>query len=421
VLALPTTGYWPYSGNSGAAGVTAPIHDGGSYAVDDFTELSVVKSLNLSGVSRTGSTILFFDDPSPTHNYSEPNYELLGTSRGIDAQTEIPEIGNLTNPHWQSTKTLNFTAFRNLGFVGVIASWVNTSDDDASMQFLPEVGAPGNGSVLYDVPSLYVGNSTGQLIRELLANGEVDTATIVLNAPSYEVPTQTVIGHLDGTAGTNDTILLYTHSDGPSIIEENGPILLLTLAEVLARQRPNINIDFVITTGHMSGGHLNESAWMGQRPDLLENARAAIVCEHFGAIEWKDDFSTGVPVYQATGRLEPMWTMGNASSASNLLHQLYFEAFNGTSDDLRMAMVSPLTVDGLKSKWYGVGGSSELGASNIPTIGIIPQPDYLWAQIVDGGWSKLDIPEAIEQLNVILRLLTLLDEVFVSPAGLGQH
>jgi hypothetical protein len=48
---------------------------------------------------------------------------------------------------------------------------------------------------------------------------------------------------------------------------------------------------------------------MDERPDILQNAKAAIVCEHFGAMEWKDSFSTGAPVYQATGRLEPMWTM----------------------------------------------------------------------------------------------------------------
>ena len=83
------------------------------------------------------------------------------------------------------------------------------------MQFLPEVGAPGNGSVLYDVPALYVGNSTGELIRGLLADGEVSNATIVLNAPSYDATTQTVISHLSGTAGTNDTIILYTHSAFP--------------------------------------------------------------------------------------------------------------------------------------------------------------------------------------------------------------
>jgi hypothetical protein len=31
--------------------------------------------------------------------------------------------------------------------------------------------------------------------------------------------------------------------DGPSIIEENGPILLLTMAEYFAVHRPSINIE----------------------------------------------------------------------------------------------------------------------------------------------------------------------------------
>ncbi|KAF5376007.1 hypothetical protein D9757_008815 [Collybiopsis confluens] len=432
-LGLPTTGYWPYSGDSGVAGVTAPLYDAGSFAVNSTSQTAVNATLDLTNLPEGGS-IVFFDNPSPTRNYSLPGYELLGTSRNIDADTEIPEIGNLTNPHWQSAKTLNFTQLQPMGVSAVIASWVNTSDDDASLQFLPNSGAPGNGSLHYDIPALYVGNSTGEVIRELVANGEVDTATVVLNAPSVQATSSTVIGHLSGTAQTNATIIVYTHSDGPSIIEENGPILLLTMAEVFARNRLSINIDFVITTGerqiyipahfisltlfsvagHVSGGHLNESNWMNTRPDLLANARAAIVCEHFGAVEWKDDFSTGVPVYQPTGRLEPMWTMANGSSASDILHQLYINAFNDTSDDLRMALLSPQIVNNQTSMWYGAGGSSILGYSDIPTIGIIPQPDYLWAQMVDGGWSRLDVPEAVEQINVILRLLTMINDAFVA-------
>lgn len=122
----------------------------------------------------------------------------------------------------------------------MISSWVHTSDENAALQFLPNAGAPGNGN-LYNVPSLYVGNSTGELIRKMVSNGEVKTATIVLDAPSYEAPTKTVIGYLPGLAGRDESLLLYTHSeytmssfcflflkksictgDGPSIIEENG-------------------------------------------------------------------------------------------------------------------------------------------------------------------------------------------------------
>ncbi|KAJ7123151.1 hypothetical protein C8R44DRAFT_876333 [Mycena epipterygia] len=182
------------------------------------------------------------------------------------------------------------------------------------------------------------------------------------------------------------------------------------MAEYFAQNPTSINLDFVITTGHMSGHHLDESLWMTERPDIVSNAKIAIACEHFGALEWKDQFNTaGKPTYKATGKLEPMWTMANASQASDVLHELYLDAFEGTPDSLRMALVAPGRLNGSRSMWYGVGGSATLGRSNLPTIGIIPQPDYLWASMVDGGWSKLDVPTAITQIEVILRLITSLD------------
>ncbi|KAJ6514987.1 hypothetical protein C8R47DRAFT_961822 [Mycena vitilis] len=109
-----------------------------------------------------------------------------------------------------------------------------------------------------------------------------------------------------------------------------------------------------------------------------------------------------------------VYTSRNSSSASDQLHGLYLDAFEGTPDTLRMAMVSPQVVNNVTSQWYGAGGSSILGYSNIPTIGIIPQPDYLWAAMSDGGWSKLDINMAITQINVILRLIVSLDQKFVA-------
>ncbi|KAJ7165857.1 hypothetical protein C8R46DRAFT_900290 [Mycena filopes] len=105
--------------------------------------------------------------------------------------------------------------------------------------------------------------------------------------------------------------------------------------------------------------------------------------------------------------------MVNSSKASDTLHQLYEDAFAGTPDTLRMAMIAPKSLNGSRSM-YGVGGSGTLGRSNIPTVGIIPQPDYLWTSMVDGGWSKLDIPTAVTQINVILRLINSLDARWVA-------
>jgi hypothetical protein len=58
-----------------------------------------------------------------------------------------------------------------------------------------------------------VGNSTGEIIRSLIKSNELDIMTVVLDAPSYEAPSYTLISHLEGEKNATDTILLYTHSE----------------------------------------------------------------------------------------------------------------------------------------------------------------------------------------------------------------
>jgi hypothetical protein len=135
----------------------------------------------------------------------------------------------------------------------------------------------------------------------------------------------------------------------------------------------------------MSGGHLDEKLWMRQRPEIRRRAKAAILCEHFGAIEWKDVWRDDVPVYEPTGRLEPMWTMAYVSFSlfmvsiytkllahyrserhteeQEILHKSYIDAFDGTPDWLRMAMVSPQKVGGIKYRWY-VNCSNQISRNN---------------------------------------------------------
>ncbi|KAJ7130808.1 hypothetical protein C8R43DRAFT_896080 [Mycena crocata] len=88
-IGVPTTGYWPYSGDSGLKGVTAPVLDAGSFGLLPNQD-GDPSTLNLTGLPPAGG-IIFFDNPSPTRNYSEPGYGLLGTSRSIPASA-IPEV-----------------------------------------------------------------------------------------------------------------------------------------------------------------------------------------------------------------------------------------------------------------------------------------------------------------------------------------
>ncbi|PBK76063.1 hypothetical protein ARMSODRAFT_421970 [Armillaria solidipes] len=76
-ISLPTTGYWPYSGNSGLEGVTAPMADGGTFGINP-DQTADNSTLDFSQVQpQAPGTVLFFDNPSPTRNYLAPGYTLL--------------------------------------------------------------------------------------------------------------------------------------------------------------------------------------------------------------------------------------------------------------------------------------------------------------------------------------------------------
>lgn len=97
-----------------------------------------------------------------------------------------------------------------LNVSAVILSWVDASDENAALQWLPNEAPSGDGT--NSCPTLYVGKSTGQKIRTLIKKRQIDTMTVVLDAPSTHSPSYTLISHLEGKKKSNDTILLYTHS-----------------------------------------------------------------------------------------------------------------------------------------------------------------------------------------------------------------
>ena len=187
-----------------------------------------------------------------------------------------------------------------------ISSWTGFSDENVELLWEPKSDLQDHE--VQHVPTLYVGEATGCMIRSMITNGEIKNMTVMLDAPSFDAPTATLIAHLPGTAGGVDSLLLYTHSDGMNIIEENGPLVVLSMVEYFARNPINLNIDVVIITGHLSSGHLNETAWLADRSDLLDKAKAAMSIEHTGPRQWQDRWEDGKWVWEDTGKDEAMFT-----------------------------------------------------------------------------------------------------------------
>jgi hypothetical protein len=108
------------------------------------------------------------------------------------------------------------------GVLGVICVWRGCAEDDVRNQYLPFT------TPYYNCPALWVGSATGDLIAEACRRG--DRANLVLEAKlDDQEETQTICAVLPRTVA-EETIIVNTHSDGPNLIEENGIIGVLALA-----------------------------------------------------------------------------------------------------------------------------------------------------------------------------------------------
>ena len=122
---------------------------------------------------------------------------------------------------------------------------------------------------------------------------------------------------------------------------------------------------------------------------MITRAVAAITVEHLGCREWMDNAAM---TDEPTGKNE--WSV--AITPDKAMGRALVEALQGSRD--RAAVVNPAN-----GGWLGEGSS--LSRAGIPTIGYIPQPNYLLAGSADGCIEKLS-PELMHgQIQVFAKLL----------------
>jgi hypothetical protein len=99
-------------------------------------------------------------------------------------------------------------------------------------------------------------------------------------------------------------ILLHSHTDGPNGIEDNGPDLILSMAQYLSRIPQELlprSILFVLTTGHFAGGAGSRNFIHRHREDILPKIAASVTVEHVGAM----DMALTEGSFRSTGAMEP--------------------------------------------------------------------------------------------------------------------
>jgi len=363
---VPVTSYFPYSGHTPSAGVTGELVYAGS--APDF---------KLDGLQ---GKIALVDFKAGIRNWAT-EYK----SWGVHPETET--FPSSVHPARGGVNDL--TMFAKAGAVGVIIGWADVSDANAADQYTP-FSRPPQG-----VPGLYVGAKPLAALKSFAGTGA--KATVVLEADIFEdTPTDTVIATLPGTS-TDELIIVNTHTDGPNATEENGGIGLITLAKYfsrLPRADRKRTLVFPMTTGHFASPWVPSiRGFIDKNPDTIRKAVAALTVEHLGCLEWMDDAQLN---YKATGKNEWSVAITPAKGAGMAL----VDALQGSRD--RCGVVNPVAGGFL-------GEGSSLSRAGIPTIGYIPQPNYLLAGPADGCIDKLSAELMYSQLQVFAKLLHKMD------------
>jgi len=377
------TSYFPYSGQTPPSGVTGELVFAGTnpkFALDGLQ----------------GKVALI---ECPTHTREFAN---LYKVWGLHPATET--FPTATRPARGPVGDL--TPFQKAGAVGVILVWTDISDANAADQYTPFSRPPQN------IPALYVGRDTGAKLRALAGSGT--KATVVLEADVFpDTPTDTLVAMLPGVS-RNEIIIINTHTDGPNAIEENGALGIVALAKYFSRiprHDRKRTIVCPLTTGHFAGPWVpSMRGIITKYPDLIKKAVAAVTVEHLGCEEWMDvaarDNIENVEnieniEYRATGKHE--WSV--ALTPSKAMADILIESLEGSQD--RAGVVNPVNGGFL-------GEGAGLSRAGIPTIGYIPQPNYLLAGPADGCIEKLNADLMHSQIQVFAKLIHKIDAM---PAG----
>jgi len=231
----------------------------------------------------------------------------------------------------------------------------------------------------YDFPSVYVDRLRGDAMVADAQAGR--TATIRVEGERVTSEAYQLIAYLPGRDyGTerDQQIQLRTHTDGPSISQDDGALGLLGVVKYISnvpqRDRPRTLMIELDCRHFMPGA---ERTWASQdyfvkNPHARDKIVAMIAMEHLGQIEYVADGEKIRP----SGRSLETWIYCSPDAG------MLAEALRAASDNqVRSAVIRSPGRNGSNGKsqgpWYGMsGGGQYLG---LPTYGVQGDLGAYWA------------------------------------------
>lgn len=261
---------------------------------------------------------------------------------------------------------------------------------------------------LHEMPSLYLDRETGAQI--VAAAGK--QATLRLISKTEEAEAYQLFAHLPGAHYETDqdqTILLITHTDGPSISQENGGLGILSILKYFSHipqdERPRSIMAFFDCRHYMPGAERAFAAqdYATREPDVYKMVIAAMGIEHLGQMQVQE--GDGKP-YHKTGQPEmsSVWITQNQ-------HMIDMAIKAVKDNGLRRVQVQCPGHKGLhggeQGPWYGLGGIAR--RINVPGASTMGSMTAYWSTK-----ARMDYLDADHFVNQMATMSQICGELMVA-------
>lgn len=292
--AIPIATYVPYAGETGPAGVAAPLADMGLGA-----------AANYEGKSVTGQIVLVdktFPGDRSARDYIGPL--IAAYPPGLDPG-RYSLVGRPASGGGNNISALLATAKAQGAAAAIVI--LDLPPGAAARQFTPHQQRE------ISFPALSLDRVQGAKLRALMAAGPV-TAKLVLEARRDDgAMVDYLVVKVPGNGKYKGAVALLTHSDGQNGIEENGCAAMMAIAKHFARvpvaQRDR-DLLLIFSACHMKNTSENTDpqAFLKRlHPEIGREIAMVFTIEHLGSREWR--VSPDKTSYGPTGAPDT-WILG---------------------------------------------------------------------------------------------------------------
>lgn len=371
--------YWAYSGGTGPDGVTAPL---------------VAYDARQPPAFFANKIVVFEIPPSPEPPdqwFRVPGFE-FATNPDSFPQDPMKTADTIT--YDQFYQLTHATLFGNLNRTvaelkpaGALVIFDMSPRRAAGLYTFPLPAA------VVGTPGLYLDRVAGARVKAVMEKG--GQATLKLLSTTEETATYFLSGVLPGRNHGKDSdemVLVISHTDGPSLTQENGPLGILGMLQHLSRiareNRPRSVLVLLDPSHFMPSGSAPD--WYERNPELAANIVASLGIEHLGQVEYKEVGNDYLP----TGRPE---LSGLMVQDNDRLIAMAIKAVSAHGLPRTLVQSPPRAGQG---HWFGMGKVAL--ERKIPGFGMMGYMGPYWA--TTGRIDKFDSALMVRQIAAMAQL-----------------